>query len=417
MRKERSAANVRGFRMGLLVPRLMLAALALDGVLRFTSIDPLTFRAWEALKRFRPPGAAFEPERRYRNPRSYGDLAAMANLPALREYRAETFSTDALGFRNAPLRSVASIAAGDSFTVGSGVNDDETLAARLSQRLGCGIYNAGGIDVDPDRIRALARRLGIAGGLVIYEYQEDFDLPVRPSEATRRRQRALAALDPRIGTLVGRVRGWLTVSPLEIACQRALKRLQDDRWLPNSHALNVTRRTLSTGDTMLFLPASIRRFHEGRPVDPGYWVWLRSELARDSLELLVVLVPSKYTVYHRFLREGGETGGGSFLAELEASLRRSDVPVVNLTSVLTAHAEQALATGDTVYLLDDIHWNARGAAVASAALAERLSCPASGPPRVVADRSAASGKPGCAFQDRPDCRPAAAARSVRRGPE
>jgi hypothetical protein len=324
----------------------------------------------------------------------------MGNLRALRQYRAEVFSTDALGFRNggaAGRRPVAAIMAGDSFTVGSGVNDDETLAARLSERLGCVVYNAGGIDGEPDRLLALARRLSLARGLVVHEYQEDFDPPAVSSPARRRQQEALASQDPRVLDWVGRLRGFFAVSPLEIASQRVMKGLQNDRVLPNPFAANVARRTLVTGDAMLFLPASIRRFHERRPASPDYWVWLRDELQQGGLELAVVLVPSKYAVYRPFLLGEGPApaSAGAFLADLEEALRSRGIPVFNLSEALKAEAAAAIVKRQYLYLMDDIHWNAGGAERASALLAAWLRCPESpsGAPRVVAERLAGSGNP------------------------
>src|SRR5919198_2974410 len=134
------------WQMGYVIPRLLLVVCLVDVSLRFMSIDPLTFRAWEALTRYRPLGAAFEPNRHYSNERTYGDGAAMGNLPELRQYRRETFTTDALGFRNVAVPRSAPVAAiliGDSFAVGSGVSDEETLSSRLSKLSGCTVYNAG----------------------------------------------------------------------------------------------------------------------------------------------------------------------------------------------------------------------------------------------------------------------------------
>ncbi|MBI3122354.1 MAG: hypothetical protein HYZ03_08740 [candidate division NC10 bacterium] len=48
---------------------------------------------------------------------------------------------------------------------------------------------------------------------------------------------------------------------------------------------------------------------------------------------------------------------------------------MNLTSTLKARAERALASGEDIYLLDDIHGNARGTEIAATAIAEHLSCP------------------------------------------
>ena len=140
-----SSVNGQGS-LGRVAPRLLLVICLADIGLRLERVDPLTFRAWEALTTYRPPGAPFERNRRYYNARSYGDLAAMGNLPALRQYRPEAFTTDPLGFRNpgdVASGPVAAIVVGDSFAVGSAVNDDENLTARLSALMGCRLYNAG----------------------------------------------------------------------------------------------------------------------------------------------------------------------------------------------------------------------------------------------------------------------------------
>src|SRR5260370_12306593 len=151
------------WQLGRVIPRLLVAVCVLDLALRFMPIDPLTFRGWEALLRYRAPGASFEPNRRYSNARSYGDLAAYGNLPGLRQYRTEVFTTDALGFRNLPHvrdEEISAILAGDSFVVGSGVSDDETLSSRLIERGGCVVYNAGTDQgaVVPDEIVSAAPR-------------------------------------------------------------------------------------------------------------------------------------------------------------------------------------------------------------------------------------------------------------------
>ena len=114
--------------MGRAIPAFLAVVFLADLAARWLPVDPLTFRAWEALTRYRPPGAAFEPNRRYVHPQSYGDSAAMGNLPERRQYRLETFTTDARGFRNtAAAVPVTAILAGDSFAVGSGVSDRKSV--------------------------------------------------------------------------------------------------------------------------------------------------------------------------------------------------------------------------------------------------------------------------------------------------
>jgi hypothetical protein len=357
----------------------VVAVCVVDLALRFMPIDPLTFRGWEALLRYRAPGASFESNRRYSNPRSYGDLAAFGNLPGLRQYRPEVFTTDALGFRNAPQvpdGEVSAILAGDSFVVGSGVSDDETLSSRLSERGGCVVYNAGTDQgaVVPDEIVMVAQRLHMRNNLVIRLYSEGAEVPAVPTG----RKKLLKTLVAKIvkGTpagvrdLVGRIRGYLTVSPLQILSGRALKALANDRILPNRYVSYVTRGTLSNGDSILFRTSTVDTFYRRRDVAIDYWLWLRDELRKARLDLWVVLVPSKYTVYRAFLVDHppAEPGPGTYLGRLEHALRAEGIPVLNLTPFLSDEAARHLKQGEYLYWLDDIHWNARGIALTAEAI-------------------------------------------------
>jgi hypothetical protein len=237
---------------------------------------------------------------------------------------------------------------GDSFTVGSGVDDDQNLTSQLGRRLGRRLYNAGGIEPDPDRILALARRLGMEEGLVIHEHHEDREPPVIPSPARRRYQRALGAIRPPLG----RWRtpgGLIAVSPPD---RGERPQAGQERILPNSYASAVVKASLANGDEMLFRPSAVS---ETRPeASRRYWTWMRRELRRGGLDLFVVLVPSKYTVYRPLLEgEGAPSGSGGRLDRLERALRGAGIPVLNLTNVLRGEAERALARGEYIYWRDD----------------------------------------------------------------
>ena len=368
--------------MGYVIPRLLLVVCLVDVSLRFMSIEPLTFRAWEAMTRYRPPGAAFEPNRHYSNERAYGDSAAMGNLPELRKYRRETFTTDALGFRNVAVpqsMSGSAILIGDSFAAGSGVSDEETLSARLSKRTGCIVYNAGREHPHPDadQVLALARKLNMRGGLVMHLYSEDREPPTLPTKWQREMRQVLARTPGWAGRLVGRVRGLVTVSPLRILSERAMKTLENDRIFPNRYAANVVRATVYNGDSMLFLASRVNNFYRTREASVEYWTWLRDELSKERLNLLVLLVPSKYTVYRRFLLDQRPTSetGGDYLNRLEQGLRAAGVPVLNLAPIFLARVGDYLEHGEYLYWLDDIHWNAQGFDLAAAAIQEAWPLP------------------------------------------
>lgn len=372
------------WRLGRVIPCLLAVVFLLDVGLRLlvalgvVPIDRLSFRAWEPLLAYRATGGPFEPNRRYHNGRSYGDLAAIGNLPELREYRTDTFTTDALGYRNPPRlmhEEINAILTGDSYAVGIGVPDDETLSARLSRLTGCAVYNASGEAglMTPDWIAAVAGRLRLRNRLVIRLLVEEAETPDRPpSWKARLHDRLTAWEPPGVRSLVGRLRGFVMVSPLQILSGRVVKSLENDRTLPNRYADNVVRRTLYNGDTILFRASWMNTIYRRHEVDRAYWTWLRENMRRAGLDLWIVLVPSKYTVYRPYLtnQEPAEPVP-TYLDRVEREIRLEGVPVLNLTPLFRAQAARALAHGKPdryLYWLDDIHWNARGIELAAAAI-------------------------------------------------
>lgn len=357
--------------MGRAIPAFLAIVFLADIGARFLPVDPLTFRAWEALSRFRPPGAAFEPNRHYVHPRSYGDSAAMGNLPELRQYRHETFTTDARGFRNTTVVAPpAVILAGDSFAVSSGVGDEETLSVALSRRLGCHVYNAGGMDPDPDRLRALAGELGLAHGLVVHAYAEDVAAPTVPPGSKRALNQAIVTATASVDRAIGLVRGFVLVSPLRILSERAFKHLANDRVLPNTYAASVISGTLRNGDAMLFIASKVAHVRGERAVSASFWSWLQAELQTAHLDLVVVLIPSKYTVYRALLVDQPATADGEarFLDRLERALQDAGVAVINLTGPLSAEARRRASRHQYLYWRDDIHWNSEGIQLGATAI-------------------------------------------------
>ncbi|MGH7645989.1 MAG: hypothetical protein ACREMR_10440, partial [Gemmatimonadales bacterium] len=83
------------------MPATIAAAGLADLVLRSLPPDRYSFRVWEAM-RTRGERSPFRPDWRYHRDDVYGNLAALGNLPGRREYRAQTFTTDALGYHNPP---------------------------------------------------------------------------------------------------------------------------------------------------------------------------------------------------------------------------------------------------------------------------------------------------------------------------
>jgi len=364
--------------LGILVPATIVCTFGADVTARLLPHDLFSFRAWEAM---RTPGdeAPFLTNHRYHNDRTYGNLSAIGNLPASRQYRSVTFTTDELGYGNPPdlakRGAAAALVFGSSFSAGAELGDGHTFSAQLGGLAGRTVYNAGGGDPSlVAQILPLARRLLVPGGWVIYEYLEGREVPpITLVHVPRGTARCHELLAPRGFDHACSGLGWLDrhlrVSPVEIVCQRAVKRLQDGQWLPNPYAPLVLRERLRDGHEMLFLGLERGAFHRAPPAEPAarYLRWLGEKLAAAHVRLLVVLASSKYTTYAPLLLtpDPGPEESVRYLAELERQVREGGVPVVNLTAPLRAAAVTALARGDYIYFPDDTHWNTAGAGIAA----------------------------------------------------
>ncbi|MGH9262032.1 MAG: hypothetical protein ACRD08_19410, partial [Acidimicrobiales bacterium] len=331
----------RLLRIGTLVPATIAATAAADLALRTLPPDRYSFRVWEAMRTSGEP-SPFRPSHRYHRDDVYGNLAALSNIPGRREYRAQTFTTDALGYHNPPgladQGAIAAVLFGTSQSAGAEVNDDETLAARLTALTGRSVYNAAAGDQSLWRIRQLGARLGLGEGWIIVEPPEEWELPPMvpgPPDPPEARCGAIVAaldLERACGRLARSVREW-RVSPLRIFAQRALKVVQDDRLLPNPYEDLALQARLRNGDTTLFLPLERSRFHEPRSEARAarYLVWLARKLEQHRLHVLVLLVPKKFTVYAPLLDppEPGTDQLAAFNERLERRLREEGIPVVN----------------------------------------------------------------------------------------
>lgn len=368
-------------RLEILAPALLAVTFAADLGLRFAPLDWFSFRAWEAL-RVRGAAGPFRPNRHYVNDAAYGDLANLGNVPALREYHAERVTTDSLGYRNAPglaaSGQVRVLLTGTSFSAGTEVGDTETLAAQLTDLTGTGVYNAALADWDFATLRGLARRTGMGRGVLVFEYLEGREPPSLLLEGRPPVGRCSEALASQ-AALCGAY-NWLDdrtrVSPVRVVTRRLLRRVQNDRWLPNPDRDVVHRARLPDGREMLFEAAELEwtlpRADEQRIV--RYFTWLQRRMSREGIALLVVLAPRKHTVYGPLVQDpvAASDSGAQSLARIATGLTTAGVPVVDLTPVLRAAAADALAQGRYLYFLDDTHWNAAGIEAAARAIAPEL---------------------------------------------
>jgi SGNH hydrolase-like domain, acetyltransferase AlgX len=365
--------------IGRLLPRLMLFFFLLDLVLRFVPLGPLTFRAWEAVPRHYPNAVGpFIPNKHYHRDNSYGVVAGIGNLPALRHYHSVDFTTDAYGFHNPPALTKDNpigIVIGDSFAVGSELPEDQSLSAQLAQRFGGYFYNAG--SPQPLHLRSLeavAQRIGLHHGLVIFEFLESRALQDPPS-ATPDGARGAAQTfffrtlgqewTDRLGTPLNELHS----SPLQAISAKLEKKIQDDILLPNSFEAFVIQEKLRNGEPIVFLPAEFKS-----PADPrkaadrwaAYFAWYSAQLRNDGLDLVVLLVPNRATIYAPLLAQPRDISASrATLEDLASALQNAGVRTVSLESRYTHDAALLLDQNKYLYFLDDTHWNGNGTAVAA----------------------------------------------------
>lgn len=110
--------------------------------------------------------------------------------------------------------------------------------------------------------------------------------------------------------------------------------------------------------------------------DPlGVITGFRDQLRNQGVELLVVVIPGKPSVYPDLLVPGLQIENGRKWGHSEYildSLKSRGVATVNLFSALRAERAQDSLAGDSLYLRTDTHWRPRGARVAAQVTAEAL---------------------------------------------
>jgi lysophospholipase L1-like esterase len=276
---------------------------------------------------------------------------------------------DKNGFRNdVDFTQADVVAIGDSFVEGAEVASSQTVAAELGRRLGVPVPNLGQSGYGPQQELIVLKRYGaplapktvvwfLFGGndlsdVDIYEWRQkhlDEFLAPPPFDTRTFTRNAMTAI-ARLTTVTRRM-------------PSATARLHEITYV----------RPDGSGE-VLYLDAP-----EG-PWEPHQWevtsrtlLDARDLTARIGADLLVVFVPRKLRVYQGFLR-----------AAPDAFAHRW--PPNNLPDVVAAYCQQngiafldstlalrnAVAAGVSVYLPDDVHWNAAGHRVVAAAVADRI---------------------------------------------
>src|SRR5579871_5777341 len=337
----------------------------------------------------------FAPDSSIREDHWIGETTVTGNLPPEESRAPIVFSTDELGFRRTPNLPATSrldylLTGGSSFAYGGGLSDDETFPAALTRDEHLSTYNGGRYFWDVPHFvyveRLLHRLQPRKPSAAVYLYWENLnptldlrqldplpwavDRPGRMILGSPRYSELRACFQNRTDKTLAAV----SVSPLEVLSIRFFKMFADGRALPNPYASAVTSRVLPNGQRMLFLDAEVERVRT--PLSDQvvrqqgeYFQEYARRLAAQGLNLYVILLPNKYSLYGPLVDGNLAVSPHPFLERVEAELSSRHIAVLNGFKVLQPYAASDIASGDLAYYRDDHHWTPKGVRRIAAAFA------------------------------------------------
>ncbi|HTF63525.1 MAG TPA: hypothetical protein VK638_12545 [Edaphobacter sp.] len=317
-------------------------------------------------------------------PRYVGGNAVLGNTPATEFIGPIRFTTDSLGFRLTPYlkprqRPEVLFFEGDSFTYGVGLSDEQTLPSVLTAQYGIPSYNGGRFHDDPEGLPELDWLLANLPGrpsTIVYTYLEH-ERPTSPDYihgwkgALIRRAPALEG-DLRYLKLLNTF--FWEMAPSRVITTRLFKAFANDGVLPNSYRDQIRVMNMPDGKKLIFRDYEYEipiqdRGHSVVLETARYFSWFKEQLAKRHLNLVVLLVPNRYTLYAPLL----EGRGGSwihYLDRLNVELNNRGVTTVN--GLHAYHPVAELASGHLLFDREDTHWNPDGIKAIAAPLAGTL---------------------------------------------
>ena len=373
-------------RLGLLGPIVLAGWLALDIGLRLLPVERLGVGPVRAAQRFPGRHSPFRSNISIWVPSGTpGENAVRGNLTPTELRPPLRFSTDELGYRRNPEVSAGAapdvlFLGGDSFMYGASLSDEETLPAAFSRLTGRAAYNggrpfetpltSGDLDYLLSRFTRKPRQVVLVH-LEQHRRKASRDDPDRTPGVIQDLRYARYAVD-----------GWWGASPLSNATRRLFREVADDRILPNVYKQAVSSYELPDGQAMLFrssemLPAKVPQTAASIEGTAEYIVQRVGQLERRGLETHVLLVPTRFTLYGRWLdrdalRPGVLQAAHDFQA-LEARLRAHQVRTISGLRVFQQTAAKDLLTGELPFFREDNHWTPNGVIQIARALADSLS--------------------------------------------
>ena len=283
----------------------------------------------------------------------YGDLFSLSDhsIPTIIEPRRVRFLTDGLGFRNqSDYEGHSFVLFGDSFGLGTGGTQGDTIPELLERDHGIPTYNASWPSGPADYVdthRYLSERVG-TNFRSIFLIFEGNDLSCKDEKLH------FDVFRRWYGYVVKPVRNLHTFRTIS----RLLRRATNHLGITKTGKVSVW--PIGGKDVGFYDPYVIATT---RPSGDGCdWEeeFVGFPEIRENLSLLV-FAPTKYRVYQPLLPGRAQAplpnARALFVEELA---ERLGVPFLDLTPTLTRHSRQLLGEGRYTYWRDDTHWSPTG---------------------------------------------------------
>jgi SGNH hydrolase-like domain, acetyltransferase AlgX len=372
--------------LGKLAPSIVIAWVIIDLLCRLLSPALLHLDPWLVVSRFPPRYAPFSPDQSFYLAKYIGGNAQQGNLPATEAAGPITFSTDHLGFRKNPYLSPGQVPQvlflkGDSFTYGVALSDNQTLPSVMTGRYGIPSYNGGRFHDDPEgmpEVDWLLNHLPGRPSTIVYTYLEHVAL-APPQELTGLNgllMRHDPALDGDLRYLRLINTFFWELSPTRVITTRLFKKLDNDKFFPNQNLKTIQALPLPNGEKMLFRDYEFELAQQDRGSAAvaqtlHSFQWLKTELDKRHIRLIVLLVPNRYTIYAPLLA-GNDGPWTHYLDHLNDELHKSGIESVNGLEVYRSVARQEVNSGHFSFYREDPHWNPHGVEVIAKPLAEAI---------------------------------------------
>jgi hypothetical protein len=285
-------------------------------------------------------------------------LAAVLAVPRTVEFR-----TDAEGLRNAAdYQEQALVLVGDSFIVGNGTTQAQTLPEQLRREHGLDAYSIAFPSDTREYFESSRRFLGRHPGarfMFFYFEGNDFESPL----ASRSRAQKPASYD----RFRNRVRKRLYPSLQYPIVLFGVSRRLEQQWSVRQGARpspvvahEIGRRAVGFFDEYIVAARSSDLRFPAEYAAPEV-------VARTSC---VFFIPTKYRVYKAWIADGAALPEPPpALTALQSFYASRGVEVLDLTPALRWRAAEMLARDEMVFWPDDTHWNQHGMRAAAAVVA------------------------------------------------